>query len=221
MAIAGDSPVERATGFLRAYKNLYGQFMPNPFDRSGFERPTIRSVNALPDADPETQRRDFLLRMRGFQGQPVSTPDLDLSVRGTSGPGDQIVAFRQTYKGVPVFGADLLVFLRGQRVVGTVGGLLSDLDLSVRPRLTDDEALERALRALRADPQTAPLGRTHLVVFDPTCCPGTKALTTRDRASLGRWPRGTPSAAPFWSTRSVAGSSLNRPAPAVIPRARA
>ena len=114
--------------------------------------------------------------MRRFQGQPVSTPDLDLSVRGTSGPGDQIVAFRQTYKGVPVFGADLLVFLRGQRVVGTVGGLLSDLDLSVRPRLTDDEALERALRSLRADPQTAPLGRTHLVVFDPSLLPGDESF---------------------------------------------
>ena len=52
----------------------------------------------------------------------------------------------------------------------------------------------------------------------PACYPGTKALTIRDRASPGRLPRGTRSAALFWSTRSVAGFSLNRPALAAIPR---
>jgi len=172
VAVVGDTPVERATSFLRTYKDLYGQFMADPFDRSGFEARTIRGVNALPDADPDMGRRDFLLEMRRFQGKPISTPDLDLSLRATSGPDDQIVAFRQTYKGVPVFGADLLVFLRGARVVGTVGGLLTDADLSVRPRLDDAAALARAARALRASPQMAPLGRTHLVVFDPGLMPG-------------------------------------------------
>ena len=181
VVVPGDSPAERATEYLLRYRKLYGQFMAAPFHRTPVD------VNNLPDADPDDRRRDYLREIRSFQGKRSSTSDLDLGIRATSGPDDQVVAFRQTYKGLPVVGADLIVFLDGRRVTATVGGLLSDLDLSVRPELTDAEAEDAARRALELDGRdVAPaLARTHLVVFAPELLPGDSP--TRSSAPRLAW----------------------------------
>ena len=117
--VPGRNSVERATAFLMRHKELYGQFMTDPFRQVSFD------PNRLPDPDPSERLSDFRRELEGYQGKPTSSPDLGLAVRGTSGPDDNVVAFAQTYKGLPIFGADLLVFVDKRRVEGSVGGLLS------------------------------------------------------------------------------------------------
>jgi len=162
--VEGSDAVGRAIKFVRRYKELYGQFMANPFRRVQDDR------NQLGIPNPDDRVRDFYRQFERYQGKPTSTPDLALAVRGTQGPNDEVVAFYQTYKGLEVYGANLLVFVKGDRVIATAGSLLSDLSLGLRPRLSDEEAAQAAREAL--DLRDAPaLARTELVVFDPAVLP--------------------------------------------------
>ena len=163
--VRGRSPVARARSYLRRYQELYAQYMADPFRRTNL------NPNQLPDANPDDRIAKLRRTLKTYAGEPASTPELDLSVRATSAPaGTNVVAFGQSYKGLPIVGADLLVFLDRRRVKATVGGLLSDLDLEVRPTLELAEAEDAARRALElGGPDTVPaLGRTHLVVFAPS-----------------------------------------------------
>jgi Thermolysin metallopeptidase, alpha-helical domain/Thermolysin metallopeptidase, catalytic domain len=164
VAIEGSSPVERARRYLAKYKGLYGQFMDDPFAGGQVEE------NRLGIADPSDRLRDHLRKLETYQGKRTSTPDLGLAVRGTAGPGDRAVAFYQTYKGIEVFGGNVLVFVDGDKVVGTVGSLLSDVQLDVLPRLADSDAEVAARRALGVRGAPA-LARTELVVFDRSLLP--------------------------------------------------
>ena len=164
----GDTLIKQATRFIREYKELYGLFMGNPFAVASPE------WNRLGLADTDQRYRDFLRLMEAYQGKPTSTPDLSLSVQ-TVDPALGAVAFRQTYKGVPVLGGELLVFVRDGRVTATVGTLISDLTLDVAPRLTDGDAEEAARRALGMRGAHA-LARTDLVVFDDSLL-STRAFT--------------------------------------------
>jgi Zn-dependent metalloprotease len=187
VAVDGADPVERATTFVRRFKDLYGQFMDDPFRRSRDD------PNHLGLGHPADKVGDFYRRFDRYQGKPTSTPDLALAVRGTQGPDDEVVAFYQTYKGVEIYGASLLVFVDGERVIATVGSLVSDLDLEVRPRLTDSEAEQAARDALELHGQPA-LARTELVVFAPRLLPSQEQLRSSSprlawRVSLGgRYP---------------------------------
>ncbi len=162
--VDGADAVQRAIKFVRRYKGLYGQFMPNPFQRVRDAR------NQLGIPDPDDKVRDFYRLLDSYQGKATSTPDLTLAVRGTQGPNDEVVAFYQRYKGVEVYGGNLLVFVHGDRVRATVGALLSDLDVNVRPRLTDKEAEQTARDALELRNVPA-LARTELVILDPSLLP--------------------------------------------------
>jgi hypothetical protein len=106
--VNGASAVERARNFLQNYREIYGQFMPRLFRSTATD-------NALSLPDPMTgaeRAREFQRRFDRLQGIPTSNPDLDLAVRGTTGPDDQIVGFYQTYRGIPVYGAELVVILQ-------------------------------------------------------------------------------------------------------------
>jgi Zn-dependent metalloprotease len=164
VSVNGSDSVQRAIDFVRTYKGLYGQFMPDPF------RHDSAKPNRIGIASPADEIEDFSLRQAAYQGKSTSTPDLALNVRGTSGPNDQVVAFYQTYRGIEVYGGNLLVFVDGKRVIATIGALLSDLRVDLRPRLTGSEAEEEARKRLGF--QGAPaLGRTELVIFDESVLP--------------------------------------------------
>ncbi len=63
------------------------------------------------------------------------------------------VTFRQSYQGVPVFGARLLANLDRAGDLNSVNGFVApDVSLSVTPRITQSEAAERALAEVRAKP---------------------------------------------------------------------
>jgi Zn-dependent metalloprotease len=174
VGVRGSNSIQRAIRFVRTYKDVYGQFMPNPFRRLRDDR------NHLGIPKPNDKVRLYYRELANAQGKATSTPDLVLAVRGTQGAKDDVVALYQTYKGVEVLGGNLLVFHEGDRVLATVGSLRSDLDDDVRPRLTDREAEAAARKALHLTGAAA-LGRTELVIFDPSLLPSIAGRVSQPR----------------------------------------
>ncbi len=67
--------------------------------------------------------------------------------------GGWTVSYAQTYRGVPVFGAELRAHVDEQGDLTAVNGFaVPDLDLGVTPHLTRDEATTRAVDLVRDDP---------------------------------------------------------------------
>ena len=65
-------------------------------------------------------------------------PALALEIRRTSEAFAEQVVFYQTYKGLPVYGAEIVISLDGDRVFSTVGGLLrAGVDLDINPGLSN------------------------------------------------------------------------------------
>jgi len=93
--------------------------------------------------------------------------NLALEVLRVSGPDDQRVTFQQTYRGLPVYGGELVVNLDGDEVVGTVGGLLSaGVVLNVVPALAAEDA-EQVAEQDRGLPAAGQLAPSALMVYDP------------------------------------------------------
>ncbi|TFH33143.1 MAG: hypothetical protein E4G99_11865, partial [Anaerolineales bacterium] len=68
-------------------------------------------------------------------------PALALEVRRTSEVFAEQVVFYQTYKGIPVYAAEIIISLDGDRVFSTVGGLLRvGVDLDINPGLSNPAA---------------------------------------------------------------------------------
>jgi Zn-dependent metalloprotease len=76
------------------------------------------------------------------------------------------VTFYQTYKGVPVYGGEIVVSLDREWIFATVGGILtSKVDLDVTPAISDRDA-EAIARAETGMPDAPIMGVTRLIVFD-------------------------------------------------------
>ena len=177
VGIAGDSPVERATGFLRTYNSLYGQCMPNPFDRSGFERPPCgrqRPPRRRPrDAAPRLLAADASVpRPAGSRRRRISTSPFEARAdRGTrSSPSARPT--RACRSSAPTCSSS-----SADSVSSAPSVACSPISTS-RCGHASPTTRRWSARcvALRADPETAPLGRTHLVVFDPSLLPGDERL---------------------------------------------
>jgi Zn-dependent metalloprotease len=129
--VGGENAVERASNFLREYRDLYAQSVPHlELKVRRVSRPEARSTGDPPAEDTEG------------------------------------VVFYQTYRGIEVFGGELLVSLSGERVFHTLGALLtSDVNLDPVPSLSAAQAEQAAARALgRRTLRTAAPSR--LMVFD-------------------------------------------------------
>ena len=72
---------------------------------------------------PRRARANFLDRYQHLYGQ--TDPKLALGVRRVGSPPNEDVVFYQTFRGVPVFGAEIFVSLDRDRVVSIAGMLLS------------------------------------------------------------------------------------------------
>ena len=71
-----------------------------------------------------------------------------------------IVRFRQTYQGLPVFGAELKANIDREGNLTAVSGFAApDLDLSTTPRFSQEQAAERAVATVRTSPPTGANGR--------------------------------------------------------------
>lgn len=124
---------ERATGrvgFVRA-------------DRGGDLYPESR-------AEPEVKANAYLEQYGDVFGAPIDQL-VQTSVRAD--PLGTAVTFSQRYRGVPVFGSQINVnFDDAGDMIAVNGFAVPDLDLSVSPGLSRNEAATLAVAAVRADP---------------------------------------------------------------------
>lgn len=93
--------------------------------------------------------------------------DLALEVLRVGGPDDRRVTFQQTYRGLPVYGGELVVNLDGDEVVGTVGGLLTaGVQLDIVPALAAEDA-EQVARQDIGQADASLLAPSTLMIYDP------------------------------------------------------
>jgi len=102
--------------------------------------------------------------------------------------GDDDVAFFQTYKGIPVFGAHLMVGLDGGEVRFTLGRLLGrGARIDTRPRISEEEADEIARSAVGRGGPADVVGETRLMIFDASLfLPVDSSPRLAWRVTLGR-----------------------------------
>lgn len=103
--------------------------------------------------------------MAEYQALYFSDPDLELQVRRVGGVEGQDVTFFQTYQGLEIFGAELVVNLDQDEVYATYGNLLTEISLETTPTVSSEEAEAAALATAEA-PDSDILGTTQLLVFD-------------------------------------------------------
>lgn len=149
------------------------------FDR-GFPATVVAAIPLQGDS-VLTRARDYLSRFGALYGQ---AEPLALEVRRFDPTEDDgFVTFHQTLSGVPVWGAELAVFVTGSELRAAVGRLLtSEAKVDLHPKLDGSQAITRA-RVLTNLSEAPVLGPATLVVFDPaffdTHAPSVPALGWR------------------------------------------
>ena len=133
---------------------------------NAFPRSVLGRV-AVTGPDPVARAASFLdtygdvYRLHG--------PGLGLVVQrvrsGRGFPAD-VVAFHQTYQGIPVHGAELVAWLKGDMLYGTVGKLLTHVPLDTTPAILRLEAEDIARAGAAREARV--LGLTTLMIFDPS-----------------------------------------------------
>ncbi|GAB4207668.1 MAG: hypothetical protein OHK0022_36200 [Roseiflexaceae bacterium] len=108
----------------------------------------LPQLAALAAATPEQVSRAFLANYGQLFG--LRDPQRELTLmQQERAAGRTFTRFQQVYQGVPVLGGELIVQTTSQRGVASANGeLLPDLGLSVQPRVTAEQARERALTAI-------------------------------------------------------------------------
>ena len=59
--------------------------------------------------------------------------------------------FNQTYKGLRVYGAETQAVYTGDKIISIASKTVSDIDISISPKLSYDDAMQIALNALTED----------------------------------------------------------------------
>jgi len=114
--------------------------------------------------NPIERAQNFLTRYEDAYRQ--ESPDLNFSVERSVGEEYEHVVFYQTYKGLEIYGAGVLVYQNGEDVLGTVGGFMtSGPALNIRPALTAREAEDNA-RSELGNERASIAGETRLMIFD-------------------------------------------------------
>ena len=85
----------------------------------------------------------------GVGGAPAAGSDLRLAKTERDAIGMTHVKLDQFYRGLPVFGAQLVVHMNGKGITAVNGKYVPEISLSNIPALTDKAAGERVLTALR------------------------------------------------------------------------
>ena len=119
---------------------------------------------AIEGRNPIERAQNFLTRYEDAYRQ--ESPNLDFLVERTVGEDHEHVVFNQTYKGLEIYGAGILVYQDAEDVLGTVGGFMtSGPAFNIRPVITAREAENNARSNLRND-QASVVGETELMIFD-------------------------------------------------------
>src|SRR5262245_11280389 len=112
-------------------------------------------------APPRSKAKEFLEQYGGLLG--VDDPSSELVSAGstTDAYGGTHIAYRQVYRGLPVFGAVLKAHVDAAGDLTAVNGaFVPGIDVGTSPRLSPGEAGERAIAAVVADPPAGAQGIT-------------------------------------------------------------
>lgn len=136
--------------------------IPELYFQNGFPRGVL--VNVKVEGTNAIERAaNFLETYRDLYLQ--SDPALDLKVKRVHESGEH-VTFYQTYQGLPVYTAEIVVSVDEDIVYATVGGLLTEgVELDTTPAIADQDAEEIARVHLQM-PEAPIIGHTTLLVFD-------------------------------------------------------
>jgi Zn-dependent metalloprotease len=147
--------------------------------------------------------RDFLLTHEGLYRPQRDGISLHVLRMLPNGGG---VAFYQTWRGLPLFGAELTVLMDGNNILGTVGSLAVEApNVDTRPGLAPDHAIERLTRHAGLDlpnlPASAKLGIAHALATPgrPSRAVLASAIDLGDRAYTGLVDATTGDALKGWS----------------------
>jgi len=144
-------------------------YLPNPFE-TGAQEMSLRALqaasvtpvdiswrNGFPGAlsgrvrvgggSPEARARAFVRSYKGLLR--VQDPDAELGLKRVTSEGLDDVRLVQNYRGLPIYGAEIVVTLHGDEVVALTGNLLplafvEQNGLDVTPTLTREQAIELA-----------------------------------------------------------------------------
>ena len=134
------------------FRNGFPTYVNGCFDVEG-DDPVSRAENFL-----ETYQDLYLL----------TSADLGLSLKRLAGDQNQNVTFFQTYKDVPVFAGEIVVYQDGEQVTATIGALLTDLDLDLdtNPAIPVQKAEDLLRQALDLPAEQNAAGESTLMIYD-------------------------------------------------------
>ncbi|MDG3548146.1 M4 family metallopeptidase [Methanobacterium formicicum] len=100
------------------------------------------------EGDPEEIAKKFLTEHNELFAMDTPQEEVELKKLGTDPENNQHLRFRQLYKGVPVFGRQLIVHMDRENAIKGVNGKIvrnNEIDLPNEPKISSDEALKIAL----------------------------------------------------------------------------
>lgn len=108
----------------------------------------IRGILSEPkEGDPETIAREFLSKHRGVYGITAHDEELQLKKIGVDENDNRHVRFHQKFKGLPVFGSEMIVHMNSDNViVGTNGAFIPEIDIPDKPNISPEEAVKKILK---------------------------------------------------------------------------
>ena len=107
----------------------------------------VRGALSGPQAgDPETIARQFLAASKDMFAMKVPEEELQLKAVGTDMRGNRHVRYQQMYKGLPVFGGELVVHMDGENAIRGVNGKFTPrIDLPTEPTVPAEDARKTVL----------------------------------------------------------------------------
>ena len=171
-------------------------------------------------AEPETVARSFLGEYGTLFGIADQASELALERQETDALGGGIVRFQQRYRGIPVFGGELIVTTDATKRVLAVGGeVLPELAVDVAPAVQGGQAAEQAKAFVAAatglDSGQLTTTEPELWVYNPGLVGGAWARgLVACVASGGDWPRaGAGGRAGIGGRATGRGSATSQPDP--------
>jgi len=141
-----------------------------------------------PGPDPEGIARAFFHQYKGLYS--MRDPDAELSTLRVAADriGMDHVRFQQVYQGLPVFGVQMIAHLRGKQITSVNGGYIPDIEVSVEPALSGEEAVQVAQEDLGDEEAVLSREGTELGIYrDGEAAHLAWRLELFSSDPLGRW----------------------------------
>ncbi|HWL89788.1 MAG TPA: M4 family metallopeptidase [Actinomycetota bacterium] len=128
------------------------------------------------NAAPAGKARGFFARYASLFGVTDASAELRQVSSEKDANGWTHVSYEQRYKGLPVFGGSLRAHLdRGNKLTAVNGTFVPNVDLNIAPRLTADQAAQKAIADIVANP---PRNEENADAAAPAAPTGLRAAST-------------------------------------------